>query len=52
MSLSDGRIQLGHGGGGLLMRELVRDLIAAAFAEDGDAAVLDDAALLTVGTED
>lgn len=44
----DARVRLAHGGGGWLMRELVRDLFAATFkaAEGGRDAVLEDAALL------
>lgn len=45
------RIQLGHGGGGLLMRQLVRDLFAKAFARGGAEAVLDDAATLSLPAE-
>lgn len=46
MSSEIERVRLAHGGGGRLMRELVRDLFAAAFAEGGASAVLEDAALL------
>jgi hydrogenase expression/formation protein HypE len=46
----DARIRLAHGGGGWLMRELVRDLFAATFlpAGAGRDAVLEDAAVLDV----
>ncbi len=45
------RVQLAHGGGGQLMRELVRDFFAATFAEDGADAVLNDAAIIDVSGE-
>jgi hydrogenase expression/formation protein HypE len=45
------RIRLAHGGGGQLMRDLVRDLFAANFAAQGAQTVLEDAALLSPPTE-
>ncbi len=38
----DARVRLAHGGGGQLMRELVRDYFAATFAEGGADAVLNE----------
>lgn len=43
----EGQVRLAHGGGGQLMRSLVRDLYAKAFAGSSDA-ILEDAALLHI----
>ncbi len=48
MSEREGLIRLAHGGGGRLMRELVRDLFARAFGGGEAPEVMEDAALLEV----
>ena len=47
----DDYIRLAHGGGGHLMRDLIRGLFASYFADTGSEAVLEDAAMIEQNTQ-